>query len=149
MPASAPAAKDPWQAALQSSAGGISASNIARYKNGQWTAVGGGVSQSTSELYYYPPVFHLKTVSDSTGDWLYALGTFMLADGQFSPKVARYGRCRPCPSDFNNDGAVDFFDYLDFVQAFASNDPTADFNNDTVIDFFDYLDFVAAFSSGC
>ncbi len=26
---------------------------------------------------------------------------------------------------------------------------TADFNNDGVVDFFDYLDFVAAFSSGC
>ncbi len=54
-----------------------------------------------------------------------------------------------CPSDFNHDGIVDFFDYLDFVQAFAANDPASDFNNDAVIDFFDYLDFVQAFSSGC
>ncbi len=55
----------------------------------------------------------------------------------------------PCPSDFNDDGVVDLFDYLDFVAAFAAEDPGADFNADTVIDFFDYLDFVAAFSSGC
>lgn len=54
-----------------------------------------------------------------------------------------------CPADFNADTVVDFFDYLDFVAAFSSNDPTADFNADTVIDFFDYLDFVAAFSTGC
>jgi hypothetical protein len=54
-----------------------------------------------------------------------------------------------CPADFNEDGTVDFFDYLDFVAAFAANDPTSDFNADAVIDFFDYLDFVAAFSSGC
>jgi hypothetical protein len=54
-----------------------------------------------------------------------------------------------CPADFNGDTVVDFFDYLDFVAAFSSNDPTADFNGDTVIDFFDYLDFVAAFSTGC
>ncbi len=56
---------------------------------------------------------------------------------------------RVCPSDFNCDTTVDFFDYLDFVSAFASNEPAADFNVDTVIDFFDYLDFVAAFSTGC
>jgi hypothetical protein len=55
----------------------------------------------------------------------------------------------PCAADFNADTVVDFFDYLDFVAAFSSNDPAADFNADTVIDFFDYLDFVAAFSSGC
>ncbi len=55
----------------------------------------------------------------------------------------------PCLADFNHDGTVDFFDYLDFVAAFSSSDPAADFNQDSVIDFFDYLDFVAAFSAGC
>jgi hypothetical protein len=55
----------------------------------------------------------------------------------------------PCKADFNGDGVLDFFDYLDFVAAFSANDPTADFNGDGVIDFFDYLDFVAAFAEGC
>lgn len=54
-----------------------------------------------------------------------------------------------CGADFNCDGIVDFFDYLDFVAAFSSGGSGADFNADTVIDFFDYLDFVAAFSLGC
>ena len=54
-----------------------------------------------------------------------------------------------CPADFNADNAVDFFDYLDFVQAFATSGPGADFNSDGVVDFFDYLDFVAAFAEGC
>ena len=54
-----------------------------------------------------------------------------------------------CPADFNGDSTVDFFDYLDFVAAFADLSPTADFNNDSVVDFFDYLDFVQAFSVGC
>ncbi len=54
-----------------------------------------------------------------------------------------------CPADFNQDGIVDFFDYLDFVDAFSANLPSADFNLDAVIDFFDYLDFVDAFSAGC
>ncbi len=55
----------------------------------------------------------------------------------------------PCAADFNEDGALDFFDYLDFVDAFSANSASADFNADSVIDFFDYLDFVDAFSAGC
>ncbi len=55
----------------------------------------------------------------------------------------------PCAADFNLDGSVDFFDYLDFVDAFSSANPSADFNGDSVIDFFDYLDFVDSFSIGC
>jgi hypothetical protein len=54
-----------------------------------------------------------------------------------------------CSADFNDDGVVDFFDYLDFVAAFSAQESGADFNHDGVIDFFDYLDFVAAFSQGC
>jgi uncharacterized membrane protein len=54
-----------------------------------------------------------------------------------------------CAADFNCDGGVDFFDYLDFVGAFSSSDASADFNGDTTIDFFDYLDFVGAFSTPC
>ncbi len=54
-----------------------------------------------------------------------------------------------CNADFNNDAVVDFFDYLDFVVAFADGLIAADFNADSVVDFFDYLDFVQAFSGGC
>jgi len=54
-----------------------------------------------------------------------------------------------CPSDFNGDGVVDFFDYLDFVAEFAGGGASADYNGDTVTDFFDYLDFVAQFAGGC
>jgi hypothetical protein len=59
----------------------------------------------------------------------------------------------PCPADFNLDGAVDFFDYDDFVLCFegvacpAGRD--ADFNEDGSVDFFDYDDFVAAFNRPC
>ena len=60
---------------------------------------------------------------------------------------SRFGT--PCPADFNGDGTLDFFDYLDFVDAFSANNPSADFNGDSAIDFFDYLDFVDAYSSGC
>lgn len=54
-----------------------------------------------------------------------------------------------CDGDFNGDGVVEFFDYLDFADAFSSGGPRADFNLDGGVDFFDYLDFVDVFSSGC
>jgi hypothetical protein len=54
-----------------------------------------------------------------------------------------------CAADFNGDNQVDFFDYLDFAQAFNDEDPSADFNGDNQIDFFDYLDFALAFDAGC
>jgi 6-phosphogluconolactonase (cycloisomerase 2 family) len=54
-----------------------------------------------------------------------------------------------CLADFNRDGQVDFFDYLDFVAAFAAEDASADFNGDGQVDFFDYLDFVQAFADEC
>jgi hypothetical protein len=54
-----------------------------------------------------------------------------------------------CRADFNVDGSIDFFDYLDFASAFASADVRADFNSDGVIDFFDYLDFVGEAESSC
>lgn len=54
-----------------------------------------------------------------------------------------------CGVDFNRDCVADFFDYLDFVDAFAAQRPDADFNADGVIDFFDYLDFVDLMSRDC
>lgn len=52
-------------------------------------------------------------------------------------------------ADFNLDGQVDLFDYLDFAAAFSAEAPGADFNGDGQIDMWDYLDFAAAFARGC
>ncbi|MDX2146368.1 MAG: hypothetical protein SFZ23_02505 [Planctomycetota bacterium] len=54
-----------------------------------------------------------------------------------------------CPADFNCDGQSDFFDFLDFVEAFGGNDQDSDFNRDGQLDFFDYLEFAEAFAQGC
>ncbi|MBU6411842.1 MAG: hypothetical protein KGS45_00065 [Planctomycetes bacterium] len=54
-----------------------------------------------------------------------------------------------CNIDFNSDGVLDLFDYLDFVQIFQTGELDADYNGDGITDFFDYLDFVAEFANGC
>ncbi len=73
-----------------------------------------------------------------------------ISGGQFTISGGFWNASVPfCPADFNRDYTVDFFDYLDFVDAFSSADAAADFNQDSVVDFFDYLDFVDYFSFGC
>jgi hypothetical protein len=54
-----------------------------------------------------------------------------------------------CPSDFNCDRFVDFFDFDDFVGAFESGGATSDFNGDGFTDFFDFDDFSLVFEGGC
>jgi hypothetical protein len=81
-----------------------------------------------------------------------ATGTiFLINEGNFTSCSGFYilTPLPSCDADFNGDGSVDFFDYLDFVAAFDAEDASADFNNDGSIDFFDYLDFVAAFDADC
>ena len=79
---------------------------------------------------------------------LFVGGSFTLASGVDSSRIARWGP-RLCVADFNGDGFVDFFHYLDFVTAFENGDTAADINGDAFLDFFDYLDFVEAFETGC
>lgn len=63
-----------------------------------------------------------------------------------------------CILDYNRDGIVDMFDYLDFTSDFGSADEStfsntwherleADINFDGVVDMSDYLDFVAAWGN--
>lgn len=78
---------------------------------------------------------------------LLVCGRFQARDGSPGGTLGRIG-CA-CAADFNADGMVDFFDYADFVSAFASGAAATDINADGVIDFFDYLDFARAFAAGC
>jgi glucose/arabinose dehydrogenase len=56
---------------------------------------------------------------------------------------------RFCAAEYNCDGFIDFFDYLDFVRDFESGAPRADINGDGFLDFFDYDDYVTSFESSC
>ncbi len=115
-----------------------------RLVNGAWEAFGTVDLVSPSSLYSHATA---TGVIRSINGELWMGGPFTSVDGIASNYVARYG-CL-CPLDLNRDATVDLFDYLDFVGAFAGQEPSADFNRDGVIDFFDYLDFVARFAVGC
>ncbi|MCC6675758.1 MAG: hypothetical protein IT436_01315 [Phycisphaerales bacterium] len=54
-----------------------------------------------------------------------------------------------CRADLNDDGLVDFADYLEFLNFYDAEDPAADFNDDGLVDFVDYLEFLNQYDAGC
>ncbi len=54
-----------------------------------------------------------------------------------------------CAADLNNDGVLDFFDVLEYLNLFAAGDMQADFVNDGVLDFFDVQAYFNLFGLGC
>ncbi len=54
-----------------------------------------------------------------------------------------------CLADLNDDGALNFFDVSDFLNAFAAGDLLADFTGDGLFNFFDVSAFLGAFAAGC
>ena len=102
-----------------------------------------GFSSSSSLASQYFPQGVIRSVNGT----LWMGGPFYAVDGKRSYYLAQY-RCE-CTADFNKDAALDFFDYLDFVDRFSTVDNAADINADGIVDFFDYLDFVERFAAGC
>ncbi|MCC6678277.1 MAG: VCBS repeat-containing protein [Phycisphaerales bacterium] len=54
-----------------------------------------------------------------------------------------------CLADLNDDGLVDFADYLEFLNFYDGQDPHVDFNQDGLVDFSDYLEFLNLYDAGC
>jgi glycosylphosphatidylinositol phospholipase D len=56
---------------------------------------------------------------------------------------------RPCPVDFDGDGALTIFDFLLFQDVFQAGDIRADVDGDGALTIFDFLAFQTAFDAGC
>jgi hypothetical protein len=56
---------------------------------------------------------------------------------------------RLCAGDVNNDGVVDFGDFLAFFNGYDTFDLSADLNGDCVVDFGDFLIFFNLYDTGC
>ncbi|MFG0285296.1 MAG: ASPIC/UnbV domain-containing protein, partial [Phycisphaerales bacterium JB039] len=54
-----------------------------------------------------------------------------------------------CPADVNADGALDFFDFLEFLNLFARQDPRADVDQDGAFTALDFQTFQSDFVGGC
>lgn len=115
---------------------------LGNFFNGGFSSPGGVPdSLNSTEVIYLP--------SPEAGLWTVTVRANRVNEGRQGFGLVAVGHVSGCTADVNNDGVTDFFDYLDFVSVFASQEPGADFNHDDVIDIFDYLDFVSAFAMGC
>jgi hypothetical protein len=54
-----------------------------------------------------------------------------------------------CYADFTEDGELDLFDFLAYVNSFNDGEDIADCTEDGIFDLFDFLCFVNAFNEGC
>ena len=63
--------------------------------------------------------------------------------------AASYANGAGCYADCDGSGALDFFDFLCFQNAFAGGDPYADCDGSGALDFFDFLCFQNEFAAGC
>jgi trimeric autotransporter adhesin len=129
-------------------AGSLSVRNIARWTgpvaSGSWSAVGPAGPTGA------PGLDNAVTSMVSLGGELVVGGWFGRAGMRPSRYVAHWNECA---ADFDANGQVDFFDYLEFIATFAAGDDApddaADFDANGQVDFFDYLEFIAAFAAGC
>ena len=110
----------------------------------RWYTIDGGGGVSTGGTFQVSGTIGQPDTATLAGGTFEVRGGFWGGSGSSGPS---------CPADFNGDGFLDFFDYLDYVGCFEEGacppGTTADFNRDDFVDFFDYSDFVSAFEVGC
>lgn len=57
--------------------------------------------------------------------------------------------CPPCIADVDDDGLIDFTDYLAFLDVYRAGGPDADLTRDGVVDRSDWLLFFESYTAGC
>jgi antitoxin component YwqK of YwqJK toxin-antitoxin module len=97
----------------------------------------------------------------STSDLLYAFdlgpkdAAFMAGYSYFpdtasDAAIGKYvSEAQECYADFAEDGVLDLFDFLGYVNSFNGGEDHADCTLDGALDLFDFLCFVNAFNAGC
>ena len=127
---------------IGTTAGGVSASFIARRDSTGWHSLGSGLNRE------------VRALAEYKGE-LFAGGFFTTAGGVVSPGFARWACPTTCYADCDQStgiGVLDIFDFLCFQNSFVNGEPYAcdcDTSTGTVCDIFDFLCFQDAFVGGC
>ncbi len=92
--------------------------------------------------------------TNGSGVWI---NTTLVRSGS-GQYVERISLGQPCPgtgssacsrADWNEDGVIDFNDFLAFLNDYNGENPCADLNGDGVVDFNDFLEFLNIYNLGC
>jgi hypothetical protein len=139
-------------------AGDRPASRIARWRAGDWSPLGAGINDGS-----------VRTLAafddDGSGALppaLYAGGTFTMAGGHASPRIARWGLTR-CPADVDDgrglgipDGGIGVEDLLYYLSLFDAGLVNADVDDGTAtgtldggVGIEDLLYYLARYNAGC
>ena len=116
-----------------------SVNDIARYENGVWVTLDGGVDNW---------VFGLRVWDDA----MYVGGNFTEAGlGRLASGIVTRTSClQGCYPDCDPNGILDIFDFLCFQNSFVLGEPYAcDCDPNPACDIFDFLCFQNAFVGGC
>jgi hypothetical protein len=124
--------------------GGQVANSIARWRDGAWTDLGGGVTAPDGT----PGIVDRIIADPFNPGGLIVAGRFTSAGGLPAANIAAWS-CAPCPADCNASGTLDIADWLCFNALFNTADPGADCDGSGGLDLFDFLCFVNAFNAGC
>jgi len=91
------------------------------------------------------PQFAAVADFDASG----AMDVAVTNQGANSTSLYLNAAARPCAGDFDGDGELTLFDFLDFQTAFDDRNPRADIDGDGAFTVFDFLDFQNLFAAGC
>lgn len=122
---------DLYAAGVFDRSGEVYMDGLARWDGSAWHALTGSDRNARAVAVYGHELIATESVSSSGGEgW------------------SRWS-CPPCIADVDDDGLIDFTDYLSFLDLYRSDDPAADVNGDGVIDRADWLLFLDVYASGC
>jgi len=109
-------------------AGGVTATFIAKWNGSSWSALGSGMNNTVQAL---------ATFDDGSGGGpaLYAGGEFTTAGGVVANLIAKWGcEAGGLFGDLNNDGIVDGADLGQLLAAWGTDDSAADLDGDGTVD---------------
>ncbi|MEO1278495.1 MAG: GC-type dockerin domain-anchored protein [Planctomycetota bacterium] len=114
--------------------------------------LGQGIGDDFEAAFVDPNWSSASTVLDP-GNYIMQVSVL---DSPFGPGDAAFslvpnGRCGfgQCPADFNGDGSINIFDFLEFQNSFDAQDSCADMDDDGSFTIFDFLAFQNLFDAGC
>ncbi|MFG0284302.1 MAG: GC-type dockerin domain-anchored protein [Phycisphaerales bacterium JB039] len=122
-------------------AGGRPRPFMLRYDGSSWEQVPVAPTDGRDEWF--------RSMTTTPGGDIWALGQYYRPSDDTQRALAQRLGASGCRADLTGDGALDFFDFLEFQNLFAAGDPRADFTGDGALDFFDFLAFQNEFAAGC